>query len=788
MDEMEYTSLVTPWSSSNNTSFNYKQTYAKLKNVSAILRSSILADDKISVNTLCKQCLIRAISSTGVLPKNKQLDINKREKFEKDEPLFFTDLMFKPLDNASFFRNAQWKWNSNKCNVEQCTNAGVLNFSTLIKEQIFVSRDVCMNLNNAIKEDRLTVEFYEIPTFQTGKIDKFFVYNGLNPKDRKNFINIKDVTDAKWECSTVYNPLHGIDETLNPKFNLINFMQKNTAVVNPIGYKSTINTWQPVDIIYSLPRSTSIVLFSTQKWMSKTHDKLTWMLSPEMKADIFAENLSSEKIKFMVGLPALGACNSYGIHNDLKAIVDQKWTFPTLKEIQFDCEPIENLQKSTHEKLNTECITIKWKGQNYEHKLLGIVEMEEDMDVEFENYSINENMDINNASLYKCTEAETKVNNQVSQDNISSIETQPFKYVTKNISEVNYESKSEEMSQQSKTTDCVKSNDSISFGHENNKRKLELSSFDLMIQKKRKSKSNNKMIAIAQYPILDLLNQSTEFRIKNSYSLSSHIKDNINIAPKEQTNDSNAQSLYKENILETTIIEEMPTFPIIDNGKTMNVAINTDFPSRFGAAFIRFERLIEPLDDFSLLEFEISKLKLAFDLFLNPSCGVIFLRPIDIIQIDLTTKNSLIFQNLEPIAHQVISLFFVVVANSSTNFEKNSSLKSFIIKAENCGIKIIKVEDEPNHIACSMMNLISKYSLVSESNIEYDEDYQMLESLEIQNPLLIKWIQDIGGIKYLLEIDEEKRIKLLEDVCSDEVICRINRALGILNCQPQPSN
>ena len=205
--------------------------------------------------------------------------------------------------------------------------------------------------------------------------------------------------------------------------------------------------------------------------------------------------------------------------------------------------------------------------------------------------------------------------------------------------------------------------------------------------------------------------------------------------------------------------------------------LNVNFATKFGAAFRQFSNILENTNRVMLNEFKMNSSNLEYDMFLNASCGIIFVRPINIYQIDLHTGENLMFRQMFEIAMQVTSLIVVIAVDKTDRLKNDKKLLSFIKDAEDYGVQIFVVESDPKIIAVGMLELIQKYSAFDEKPFLWTAENKWLEDCGISNPFLAQLILDTWSFKDLVKQSEEERTGHLLRMCTDDLASHINRAV-----------
>lgn len=360
----------------------------------------------------------------------------------------------------------------------------------------------------------------------------------------------------------------------------------------------------------------------------------------------------------------------------------------------------------------------------------------------------------------------------------------------------------------------------------NNNTKRKSDDFDSLVLKKRKKSKPIQFDFNQKYPYLDILNQTSTMlmtynqsnidnsRYKNnddslieSKGLDEMLQDievvhvplpeglknkNKNKNKHEQqteyeTDNHNDKAKLSNEILEFTESDFSYSMFNIPESKIVNIYVNIKFADKFGAAFLKFNEIIETDRHFNLIDFSISESgrqsrnNLEYDLFLNPSCGVIFLRTINVYQVDIKTGENLIFKQISEIAYQVLSMIIIIIIEDGIDIEEDNRLLEFIENSENYGITIYIINNNPKLIATSIIELIQEFSNFENSEFRWDSKHQFLETCGVWNPCLSNFILNNWKLEEFIMMSNNKRIKNLETICSIQLIDKINMAVQKFN-------
>lgn len=295
--------------------------------------------------------------------------------------------------------------------------------------------------------------------------------------------------------------------------------------------------------------------------------------------------------------------------------------------------------------------------------------------------------------------------------------------------------------------------------------------------KKRKRENLTQFDFSKNYPDLDVLNQTTG----SFYQLPEIVLPKTQATSRELMNKFRKQdfppNVERAKILDYSEIDLDEAVLNIPPSQVCNVMLNVNFATKFGAAFRQFSNILENTNRVMLNEFKMNSSNLEYDMFLNASCGVIFVRPINIYQIDMHTGENLMFRQMFEIAMQVTSLIVVIAVDKTDRLKNDKKLLSFIKDAEDYGVQIFVVESDPKIIAVSMLELIQKYSAFDEKPFLWTAENKWLEDCGISNPFLAQLILDTWSFEDLVKQSEEERTGHLLRMCTDDLASHINRAV-----------
>jgi hypothetical protein len=358
------------------------------------------------------------------------------------------------------------------------------------------------------------------------------------------------------------------------------------------------------------------------------------------------------------------------------------------------------------------------------------------------------------------------------------------------------------------------------------------SKLDSIILKKKRKQEPAQFDFNKKYPYLDILDQTTnatvsvqDVRMRREQTqgekgavASTEVYSHHTLAPPSPNAKLNGQSSlgnpHQNNVLETTQlneednIESVPLFNL-SPGEVINVFLNIKFAEKFGQAFLQFSQILELenqvyISEFSSLEQDrcisrmSSVLQLELDIYLNITCGVIFLRPINVYQVDIKTGETLLFQQIERIAIHIQSLIVVIIieqeldenisciGTGSASDEgsiaavKDDKVVSFIHTAKNTyGIDVNIVNNDARIIAMKMVDLVCKYTPVDSTVFQWGHDNKFLEACGVANPFLQSYIQHRCSMEEFVQVGEVGRQELLADVCSEPLLDLINQSVEV---------
>lgn len=308
--------------------------------------------------------------------------------------------------------------------------------------------------------------------------------------------------------------------------------------------------------------------------------------------------------------------------------------------------------------------------------------------------------------------------------------------------------------------------------------KRELSEIESIILRKKKRSNPVQFDFNKEYPYLDILNQSITIPTTQGKSELPETKDSASkdlMSPLEHTDITTDAN--NENILDASDTDLNSSLLNIPESKVCNIALDINLANRFGAAYLQFSKLLENEHSLYVNEINLDSEQLNYDMFLNETCGVIFLRPINIYQVDIKTGENLVFQQLSQIAHQVSSLIIVIIVDETVDFETDEKLKSFFKMSEESGIQIYIVSSDAKIIAVSMFELVQKYGVLEDEKFQWTPENKFLEACGISNPFLIWWISKNCNMDDFLTMDEEDRTKYLLRMCTNDLVTDINQAV-----------
>lgn len=303
---------------------------------------------------------------------------------------------------------------------------------------------------------------------------------------------------------------------------------------------------------------------------------------------------------------------------------------------------------------------------------------------------------------------------------------------------------------------------------------------DSLVMRKKKRIHKTVILDNKRYPYLDVFNQTTthdilssQLKEKKSFPESKEVihlqLPQIN-TPVKEAKDNDILDLADEKV-NITLLTTIP-----DN-KKLYMFVNITFSDRFGAGFFQLSKLLADQDNLELLDFADTSDTLQFDMFLNPQCGVIFLRQINVYQKDLKTGENMILKQISEIAHMVTSLVLVITVDATLEPQEDNKVAHFVRVAESYGIQVFVIENNPKSIALSMIELAIKYGKDSKSLFEWTSEHQFLEACGVINPWLQGFILDQCTMEDFVTLDGSERARMLEGVCSKELVELVNAAI-----------
>lgn len=301
--------------------------------------------------------------------------------------------------------------------------------------------------------------------------------------------------------------------------------------------------------------------------------------------------------------------------------------------------------------------------------------------------------------------------------------------------------------------------------------KHKIDEMDTLIMKKKQRVHKAVMLDSHKYPYLDVFNQSSTFnllpRTRNENDMAPLGSSEVVHVPMVQPDESCVLDFTEQSINETL-------FDGIPDGKRVWLFVNMKFGDRFGAGFLQLSELVAGEERVELLDFSCDSDGLEFDMFLNPQCGAIFLRPINIYQRDLRSGENMIFSQIGEIAHTVVSLVLVIVVEVG---EEDVKVEQFVELAESYGIAVFVIDNSAKGIAEAMVELAIKYGEFSEGRFAWNTGHQFLEACGVQNPLLQEWILSECNVEEFVLLSEVCREQMLSTVCSEELVRAVNKAV-----------
>lgn len=510
------------------------------------------------------------------------------------------------------------------------------------------------------------------------------------------------------------------------------------------------------------------------------------------------ENITEFQVRFKVNIRPI----NYQ-HNKSKRLQFDKWNFSSYKTHMMDWKPFKNLklQQTLDESISSNNIKISTMISNSSEKYIKYSEISNsnnihpDKSLEYELVPLFENTSNCDSSI----DIEVKLPEKI--ESISPVseyepvyepeipKSSPCKETKNSLlrngttnSVFDQSSKIPQTKERSTIATPVIKTRSIPNTGTSSKSSRPLSGLDSIIMSKRKKKNNDNVALDFQnnYPYLNILNQTTTMQVNGTP------KPEMIIPEKENIPISKNESNKHNNILETSeneirIPQNDNLFNIPDDAFVV-IALNVRFAEKFGQAFLQFNRILDNQQNVQLFEFQTNNdhstsIKLEYDMYMNYSCGAIFVRPINIYQRDINTKEILLFKQISEIAYQVQSLILVIIIDEKVDDIKDLNIVQFIEECKEYGIQIIVIENNAKLIAMTIIELVCKYGEFQNCEIEWNSEMEFLEACGVINPFLSSLILERCELSEFIEINDNQREQILVDICTSEMIDEINKGV-----------
>lgn len=576
----------------------------------------------------------------------------------------------------------------------------------------------------------------------------------------------------------------------------------------------------PKGIFYGDYLETEILLPLNQSYENKNINKLIkskwklkssvqWDINEFLKNQIFDEPIRQIEIKYKVPIKNFEISHSYSYYqnqkNNIKMLQFEKWNFSKYKTYMMNWKPFGEI--ALEDVLNEDCksttnIIIPSMALSEEERYIKMSDLEKktiDFIPKTDNYikipvetltqeekypqkiKLNQSNFISEQRVYDVDPILDKYNDNFEDDldditinqllnssahcydNINGFTVKDSNLQDNDIQKIENENT---------TTQSMSNINSNSIMHNSiiTSPKRTVSELDSIVMKKRQRTSVAQFDFGKKYPYLDILNQTT---VSNVYPIDSPL---INPTP-QTSNNIELNNNFDNDFLEITEIKDEECILKIPEGKVCNIMLNIKFAEKFGAAYNKFNIMIDKYDNIDFNEYEMKEYKLGFDMFLNPTCGVLFFRPINVYQIDIKTGENMVIKQMSEIASQVLSLIVIIAIDSNFDISIDIKLTKFMEQIEDFGIQLFVISNEPKTIAISMFELIQQYSIFEDESYQWSPEHRFLENCGICNPFLTDWLLSNCTLEEFVEMSLEDRTIFLLRVCTTELTNQVNKAV-----------
>ncbi|ODV85265.1 hypothetical protein CANARDRAFT_23328 [[Candida] arabinofermentans NRRL YB-2248] len=343
------------------------------------------------------------------------------------------------------------------------------------------------------------------------------------------------------------------------------------------------------------------------------------------------------------------------------------------------------------------------------------------------------------------------------------------------------------------------SNDTVQPGHRSQRTpmKREMSEIDsLVLAKRKRTKEKPKLdaLGLSFFPMLDALNHST----KNNSTTNVHLNEVDKAKNKPSQLSINEQLIIKDpmhTLLEGSVLDQEPDLKekIMDWIPTdqmmfRRLAVNTKFPEKYPSIYFQLESLCDLhseqlyLHEFSMFPED----SLQFDFFINETCGLIIVKPIQVYQIDIKSKELLFFKELSKIIHHVQSLVVILMLDGTHETNKTGK---FLNDCDLHGVKVYQAEPDLSSMLNTLNVIIVEYGTLVEkstshnTDLIYEDEHQFLFSCGVVNPLLVKFLLQNITLEEFIELDHGKRVKHFSNLISVELLKDLDNSFRVAMSQ-----
>jgi rhodanese-related sulfurtransferase len=723
--------------------------------------------DKVSLSSTAQQKLIEAIrSKPDVLMTHipKSFTTKRCDNYflllpDLNLPKVKNELLSKKFENWIF-------------TIKRDTTSKTIKIKQrMTKEMLTLSNSCKIAMTEALMKE----DFTQVKQIEKERANAFLIDIRSEPSFRhKNIYNNFSV----WETPSEVNVLNVLAETIEfPE----NIPMVPTSPIEPIPNQFFLgDCLLQVNLLPSSYFLKNRHHKFSRKW--KFSKKINWNISQIVISQLLDEKVNRFELKFRLLIKPLDDIK-FSIVKDNPLNKIELWNLSEYQTYMINWKPFGNM--NLENTLEEECskhiaITMPPNNENEEYIKLSELKTNEQKDVILGYNDII--VDLNSSTESSKPKIEEKINieehlfepaaeHAINMSNeLQNKETLPVHALELCNQSLNLKGNASLKSEVNLESAEVKISDKSIISP-----KRVLDDFDSLIQKKKTRNNPTQLDFNKHYPYLDILNQASMIypnkSTLNPRTKSTNHKTDVTISNSKPENSP-------MDILELTESDMDYSMFEIPDSKVINVYININFAKKFGAAFMQFNEFIERESQLFLNDFSTSSQRnLNFDMFLNDTCGVIFLRPINIYQVDIKTGENLIFKQISEIAFEVLSMVFVLVIKENTDIETDGKLTEFIERAGNSGIQIFIVSNNAKILATSIAELIQQYSAFDDNPVEWSPEHQFLETCGISNPCLCNTILSKWDLQTFVLFSNEERNNRLQRLCSLELLNRVNQAV-----------